>query len=185
MSGSSVDTAHGRGLELWATHDGGSIWSRRSPVTPPGLGEGLDAFDVLAPHVIGPTDVAFVANYAGSSNSSASFLYVTRDVGTSWTAEALPEGEAFAPPSFIDASRGWVAMENPGIPPLPTRLYATTDGGRTWTRIPANLGAGNIALDFVSSQTGFALRTNRDGSTTLLQTTNGGRTWRDVHPQLG
>ncbi|OWA34054.1 hypothetical protein B9G55_17125 [Saccharibacillus sp. O16] len=64
-------------------------------------------------------------------------LYRTQDGGTQWTkvvdsrSGSLPSG-MIAALRFVDEQHGWAATHTPQVGDL--RLYATTDGGRTWSK---------------------------------------------------
>lgn len=124
-------------------------------------------------------------------------LYATRNGGESWTAirQPCPAGDPAAQPfSLISPSTGWIACGGePGAGQQLKQLYATSDGGRTWSLTaytvlgdtPGTLpGAGYVTdLFFLDSAHGW-LSTNRGG---LLRTADGGRNWSQipVMPEAG
>ena len=65
-------------------------------------------------------------------------------------------------------------------------LYATSNGGRSWTRLNAFPFDG-LSLDFVTPDVGWAatdLDQTEDGPPYLVQTDDGGRSWSAVLPRL-
>ena len=61
-------------------------------------------------------------------------------------------------------------------------LYATHDGGATWTTVTPNLSlADSLAqLQFVDASTGFAAAAGADGVSSLYRTSDGGATWTQL-----
>jgi photosystem II stability/assembly factor-like uncharacterized protein len=77
--------------------------------------------------------------------------------------------------------RGWAAN---GQQPV---LQMTTDGGKHWTHIAAQVPAtfnGFSLLNFVSNTTGWAITFTATNSF-LLKTTDGGRVWKEVPVTVG
>ena len=70
---------------------------------------------------------------------------------------------------FVDSLYGWIAGSS-------GKIYATNNGGETWS--PQNSGTTNIltSIYFMDENTGFASGYKQ----TLLRTTNGGDTWTKV-----
>jgi len=113
-------------------------------------------------------------------------LDVSRDGGTTWHDARLPGlvGSLFAsntvlgPPAFF-GSDGVVAVAVEGEGGTVTRIFVTSDGGRTWT-------AAEPAATFTNGSTGFAAISSRAWITTgmapdtLVTTDDGGRTWQTI-----
>ena len=91
---------------------------------------------------------------------------------------------------FVDAVHGWATtLHRVSIDPRPdavSRLYATDDGGRTWTPLFHATGVfPRLLVDFVDDQRGWMLGNDQGtyctmggcGDYTLYQTIDGGRTW--------
>jgi photosystem II stability/assembly factor-like uncharacterized protein len=91
----------------------------------------------------------------------------TSDGGNTWTYQ-LSAGNVtpLADLYFVDASTGW-AVGDAGT------IYATTNGGATWTQQTSGVWASLRGLWFIDRNNGWAVGTNG----TLLHTVNGGSTW--------
>ena len=168
----NVAWASGNGGTVLRTSDGGTTWKR---LTIAGA-EQLDFRDIDAVS----EDVAFVLSI-GSGESSR--IYKTIDAGRTWALQFTNTD----PKAFFDAMAFW--NPNRGIAFSDSVdgqlvILRTTDGGKTWTRVPA---AGlPPALDnegaFAASGTNVAVM-GRDhvwiGTSTsrVLRSTDGGLTW--------
>lgn len=151
---------------LLATTDGGEHWElRRRPVE-----------DAL--HEIVFTDertgwiVCERSVFAPmAKDESVSYLLKTSDGGESWARVDVTRGEdvdiKLAGLSFADAEHGWVYGEQ-GV------LYATSDGGATWSRQRVPTRHLLLGGAFADAHTGWL----SGGGLTLLRTEDGGETWR-------
>jgi hypothetical protein len=119
--------------------------------------------------------------------SWAMTVYRTADGGATWAAlpaTTFPVMDVF----FLDASHGWAVDSSPQTGLNAELLDATTDGGRTWSRVgplptPAPngqiFGVGHYRVTF-SLQADGALVGWYTGATQLSFTTDGGHSWRPV-----
>ncbi len=74
--------------------------------------------------------------------------------------------------TFAGIQDGWLVARHHNT------LWATTNGGQSWQVINRNARWRNLRdLDFISSQTGWAVTTTSPRMTVLWHTVNGGRTW--------
>ncbi len=100
------------------------------------------------------------------------------DGGRTWLpASVLPKGYEALTLSFPDGNHGWVltaqACDGPGA--CAQALWATADGGRTWTALAlGRLDA--AAVDFTTPANGWLTTANG----TLYRSTDGGRTWQGL-----
>jgi photosystem II stability/assembly factor-like uncharacterized protein len=113
-------------------------------------------------------------------------LRATVDGGQHWETRSLPgDGRMVAGVDFVSESRGWVLVENPRGP---TTLYATGDGGRTWTSLAIGTGAAGLdpndhleGVRFEDANRGWigAWRSNGRGAVgpEYYSTADGGRNW--------
>jgi photosystem II stability/assembly factor-like uncharacterized protein len=104
-------------------------------------------------------------------DESVSYLLKTTDGGESWSRVDVTRGEdvdvKLAGLRFADASHGWVYGEG-GV------LYATQDGGATWSRQRVPTRHLLLGSSFIDARTGWL----SGGGLTILSTTDGGTTWR-------
>jgi photosystem II stability/assembly factor-like uncharacterized protein len=133
-------------------------------------------------------DIWFADPEIGWAVNSNGHVHKTVNGGASWDPMKLPEGTnvywrciGFAKPQ--DGSppqRGWAGCfpfsETSG------RLYATTDGGETWTSIdadlPDNAPSAICGLSVVNEQVVYASGTNfPNRPAAIVKTTDGGETW--------
>lgn len=115
----------------------------------------------------------------------ASLLLVSDDQGVSWT-EAWPrqKGVALYQMQFVDFATGWVAGHHAGTLPRDPFLLRTSDGGKTWKKLPI---FGDSAVGVVerfwfdSKDLGTLIAQRRGGGTAgrylKFETRNGGDTW--------
>ncbi len=163
MTGSSPVNGY---ILLYATHDGGSKWypqplqlslkeaSSHLSISPPLF---FNAFDGLLP-------VAF-----DTGNGSSIDFYMTHDGGRTWNG-TTPVVASAGIWDFIDMQHGWASDG--------THLYMTGDGGHQWTKLSPGANFKNVSrLDFVSSDTGWAIGSTANNSPSLVKTVDGGHTW--------
>jgi photosystem II stability/assembly factor-like uncharacterized protein len=93
------------------------------------------------------------------------------------------------PPFAVEAWRftatgsGWVAVRGAAAAGGHSSLYATRDGGLSWTRLSLlGISAYVTWLDIFDSDHGVVqlTRDQSDGRTSLLATDDGGRSWREL-----
>jgi hypothetical protein len=166
--GSQLVSTHAVGTSIWAvntkniykTADNGASWSTVAP-------QGYRADGSMELGIPGVT-TAFV----GESNAWVAawnepqgklLVYRTADGGRTWnTVElALPQGSLVFPTSmsFVEANTGFLMVEpDHGMSSTPGMLYATADGGATWTQV-ANTDTQNLpfggTIGFSDANTGW------------------------------
>jgi photosystem II stability/assembly factor-like uncharacterized protein len=182
---------------LYRTTDGGLHWTLESTnlhLAALGLGGfGLGGGD-SACYVNG--GVSFISTETGWMQflcpgwpGSEAALLVTHDGGTSWHVQQLAGNAACYCeadlPVFFDAVHGIVRVLSPSI-----RLFATSDGGLTWS--PRSLPPTAGFVDFVDPNNGWAIGGDSNAvQLTLYHTSDGGKTWTSIdanlppgHPQV-
>jgi photosystem II stability/assembly factor-like uncharacterized protein len=98
-------------------------------------------------------------------------IFHTSDGGATLTVQAR-HNVSFCDITFTDAAHGW-AVGDPANPNTGTGIiYRTTNGGRTWVRVPLHLIGGVNAVSFATQNVGWAV-----SGGAVLHTTDGGRHW--------
>ncbi|HEY7831176.1 MAG TPA: hypothetical protein VIC06_11490 [Solirubrobacteraceae bacterium] len=193
--GYALDAAGG----LFSTANGGASWQTLSPGAGPPARAVLALANGRTVALVGPTGVkvaiaggpfqsvssgpaAHASLNAGQAIGSAIFVWGTRgrsllvsgNAGKSWRAIKLPSKKTrIAQASFPSATAGYL-LDSTG------RLWATSNGGRSWRESLA-IGSSQLAdLTFGSPASGY-LRVNGFGGDSsdayVLHTANTGRTW--------
>ena len=124
-----VAWASGAGSTVLRTSDGGATWQKLNVTSDTLDFRDVDAIDAQTAYVL------------SIGNGPASRIYKTTDAGKTWTMQFKNED----PEGFLDAMSFWDA--NNGIvfgDSVDGQLYilTTTDGGRSWSRVPQSASAG-------------------------------------------
>lgn len=103
------------------------------------------------------------------------------DGGNSWEAKQVPGAESldFRDVKAFDASDAYLLAAGPGEQ---SRIYNTTDAGKTWSLQFTNKDPRGFfdCMAFWDRRHGIALGDPIDGHFTLMATQNGGRSWVPV-----
>lgn len=169
-------------VTLLKTEDGGATWTQVAAASP------QEASSDSLPFGGGKTGVAFrnatdgwLTGYAPITASI--YLFVTHDGGRTWTEQKLAVPDGFSevmltskPPVFVSEQDGYMATEFAGVSQA-FLLYATHDGGQTWSPVNAPIAGTDRRLywDFVDSSHGFIANGEE-----LYRTEDGGATWKSV-----
>lgn len=152
---------------LWRSADAGTTWARISAAPQPAPSS-----------YYGPSPPPLQLTYARVHAISAdtvveiganATLRRSANGGRTWTTYQLgPDVREISSSYFVSGRVGFVGAGD-------GRIYKTTDGGTTWTKLSeVNYSPSAITLlYFLNSQVGFARRGYRD----LLRTADGGLTW--------
>jgi photosystem II stability/assembly factor-like uncharacterized protein len=102
---------------------------------------------------------------------SVSYLLKTTDGGANWSRVEVTQGPdvdvKLAGLRFADREHGWVYGEMGA-------LFATSDGGSTWTRQRVPTRRLLLGASFLNARTGWL----SGGGMTVLKTSDGGASWR-------
>jgi photosystem II stability/assembly factor-like uncharacterized protein len=102
----------------------------------------------------------------------------TTDGGNTWTIGRVPGADTlqFRDVHGVDAETAYLLSIGAGEQ---SRIYKTSDGGRTWVLQFANREPGGFydCFDFWDRDHGLVIGDASDGRLAILATTNGGRTW--------
>jgi photosystem II stability/assembly factor-like uncharacterized protein len=191
VSGGSVyvvqRTAHN---DLLQSRDGGRTWTDRLHFG--GVYDGAQIFgaDGFIWSIDMQSGECRATSGKGSSCVPPSYgltMYRSVDGGSTWSAlpvPAFPVEDVF----FLDASLGWAVSSSPTTGVGVEALYATADGGASWTPVGALpraapngqvFGVGNYRVTF-SRQGDGSLRGWYVGATQLYVSTDAGRSWQPV-----
>lgn len=101
-------------------------------------------------------------------------LLHTADTGLTWTAAARPPGNFYYFGAGSATTSAWFQIQPPTCG---ATVFRTSDGGRTWTALPATLPRNDFhAICFVDDRTGWL--GGVDGR--LARTRDGGATWETL-----
>ncbi|MBD3236036.1 MAG: hypothetical protein GF330_04985 [Candidatus Eisenbacteria bacterium] len=103
-------------------------------------------------------------------------LFRTTDGGAHWTGVDFPyAAEAqLTGVCFVDASRGWIVGSG-------GRIYASTDGGESWTPQTSGTGLDLSSVYFLDAQRGWITGEGDNGHRHLvLRTSDGGAHWENL-----
>jgi hypothetical protein len=118
----------------------------------------------------------------GATSTKAVVVYRTTDTGATWTSVTLPwqdEGLAnLVQLQFVDDRHGFVVV---GLSEATSRrpgfLFATSDGGATWTKLAGPYGG---AIRFTTASDGWLVGGGVNYARNQFSVTHdGGRTWQD------
>ena len=165
------------GYQVLVSRDGGAQWAPvQLPLQSSACSDGCTAFQ---PQFAGDTTLIEMGSYP-----SAAVLLVSTDEGESWQTEAMPSGAGPYPRVQFFGSADGLAVSAGSQGVIGPDIYATADGGLSWTAVPQGrqFGSSGAEFDFVSPQAGFAWIANGTG---LYRTTDSGRTWTAIVARLG
>lgn len=92
---------------------------------------------------------------------------ITRDGGRSWSVQAMPAAASSL--YFLDETTGWMTGAR--------AVFKTTDGGRTWSRLPDSEATANAyRVYFATETTGWAIGPRKSA----FATQDGGATWSRI-----
>ena len=149
---------------LYVTRDGGATWQTS---TPPGLGSSADG-------------IRFADRDHGAYAVDRK-VYLTVDGGSTWTSSTVPcpPGSKIGSTDMLDGQRIWAATLSSEDRKM--ELWATTDGGATWSLRLSGKSDQLRLFTFVSETEGWGelgtIVAGRIKDPRLAHTLDGGRTW--------
>ena len=157
------NTSDGDGTQnLYVTRDGGGTWQTS---TPPDLG-------------ISPGSMQFADRDHGTY-AAGQKVYLTGDGGSTWTPSTVPAPAGFEVETveMLDGQRIWAQLDANGQ----MELWATTDGGSTWSLRLSGRSNRWPQFTFVSQDEGWGwlgtIVSGRISDARTVHTRDGGRTW--------
>ena len=167
--------AGSQAVDLFRSTDGGQTWSTvaRAPGSLPLGGDksGMGWASATTGRITGTI-----------ATPNPILLYRTQDRGVSWQPQSLPSSSfspvQTLPPVFFSATEGLLPVtffngEGSGL-----TVYATHDGGATWSSSTPLSMAGSV-WGFLTMQQGWVVGAN---GTTLNETSDGGQHWTPITP---
>jgi photosystem II stability/assembly factor-like uncharacterized protein len=150
---------------------GGESWEERQLPLPPGAAEITDQGWCYSSSPRLTSDrsgmlVVTCLTAGGSAVDEASYLFLTEDLGDSWTIVEYPGGELHDLP---DGTMLALARDQ----------YVSADSGVSWTKVKTVNWDGQFS--FVDPNHGWAVATDED-EMALVVTSNGGQTWQIIDP---
>ena len=123
------------------------------------------------PKDINLLDMTFVSALEGWAVGEKNTILHTRDGAITWETQLGGDPESsdreLREVFFLDAKNGWTRGAS-------EKLMRTVDGGASWEEVAGRLSQHELALNFVSTQTGFTAASN------IKRTDDGGKTWKPV-----
>lgn len=184
QNGWALSQPDSSGPRLLTTSDGGQTWN---DVTPAGVSSQAELLaDFQSPNL------GWVAALRPDVSVT---VYRTANGGKTWSNGVtfpVKYGDGNGRLQFADPQHGWIEVLTAGMGALQAQLFATADGGQTWSLVsstgpnPGQMPFGND-LTFTNATTGYLTGAPRAAGgpnqrTWLYRTTDGGRTW--VHQSL-
>lgn len=134
----------------------------------------------------GPTDVELRGLSVWSpqvvwASGTRGIVLSSRDGGAHWTLDTVPGAGALDLRAIAATSNRVAHAISIGDS---SRIYRTTDGGRTWTKQWSATRKGTFldAIRFWDARHGIALSDPVDGRFLLLTTSDGGESWTEIPP---
>jgi photosystem II stability/assembly factor-like uncharacterized protein len=145
---SFVDGQHGwavgdRGV-IWSTADGGKHWRTQ----PAGVACRLASVQFLDAE----NGWAAGGRFHPYTHTSRGVLLRTRDGGRSWAQDKGLMLPSLKHIKFLNGNAGWAFGESSAL--FPSGVFATDNGGRTWSPLEGTDGPGWLTADFVDPHTG-------------------------------
>jgi len=168
------------------THDGGQTWHSQLLAVPSGASKSTWV-STRPPVFFGNTGLLPVDVHSpppsGSIHPGIGLdLYVTHNDGQTWTPTKLitSSGQSLTTiihtVDIVDSQHAWADLDY--------NLYATSDGGQNWTKLPQPPQAIS-EFSFIDTNNSWAIgsidMTTGNTKPNLLHTTDGGRTWQPIN----
>ena len=145
------------------TTDGGAVWTPQVTLPAGAIVTGVD---------ISTPQSGWAVGYAPAGAGWEPFVLRSGDAGSTWNdydETGLTAAGALAGVEFVDAEHGWVWGYG--------GLWATADGGSTWTARPSAPAALHD-VQFIDADTGFVVAGwSTFGPASAYRTSDAGRTW--------
>ncbi len=129
---------------IWHTADGGRRWAPQE--------SGVDCRLSSVFFLDGRTGWAAGGYIQPYTSAATGVVLRTRDVGQHWTVDPKLVLPAIGRLRFFDARHGWAIGQTSAF--FPSGVYATEDGGRSWSPLPASEPGSWLTGDFTDPTSG-------------------------------
>lgn len=172
-------------LFLYHTTDAVATWTQAELPAPEGLpepagsglGERCGIPQIASP---APGTVALTLRcFEFEEETSDAWLYLTD--GDGWQAQALPEPAGTF--HFLTPDEGWYLAADESQAEEDSRVYHTSDGGRSWTTLAQIPGQGQAQIHFADAENGWIV-VGYPPERALLRSGDGGETWNVLEPVI-
>lgn len=146
--------------------------------------QGIDYICIVNP------DTVWADAYDGSGQGADVLEFTkTTDGGNTWTPglyNGVPSSCSVSSISAVSANKAWIATYRTSdtVPVTAQGIYATTDGGQTWTKQSSASFISNSSfpdgVHFWNANDGFCFGDPVNGYFQIYTTTDGGNTWTQV-----
>jgi photosystem II stability/assembly factor-like uncharacterized protein len=115
-----------------------------------------------------------------NNNTAQSWVYSSRDGGSSWSQHLLPL--PYAKIGLLSLDEVFLVGTSSSDPAAAGAVYHTTNSGSTWALTTSTAWTGTP--DFINSLTGWVIAQHNQ-VTAFVHSVDGGRTWSEIKPVIG
>ena len=138
---------------LWKTVNGGNQWDRQ----------------LISNRSL--SSIYFIDTLKGWTVGQGGKILTTNDGGSTWQSQSCGCSLDFVDARFVNNQKGWILARTPGFSTL---IYATNNGGNSWTPLDFNPDLFPTAFFLLTAQVGWVV--GQYGQ--IRKTMDGGLTWQ-------
>ncbi len=173
-------------LFFYRSSDGGASWTELTLPVPAGkpanyfaqssIGCGITAINISSARALSLT--LGCSNY--TNNSAQSWLYISADGGTSWTARMLPL--PYTRIDLLNSNEGLLVGALKPDADAAGAVYHTANGGADWALYTSTAWTGTP--DFVDALNGWVVAVHGQ-VVAFVRSVDGGKIWIEIKPVIG